>query len=138
MMITFKHFFVALLFCAFSATGFSQVYRYKAVSFSIMEKNAKNQWSNWKAFEPFTSVITLDGKKDRIVIGTQDIQLFKIVNYGKKVSNKNTDTIVLNCLDNDNGNVSIVIVTHKNEDDRMQFYVIYDDVKYVYNVYKVK
>lgn len=137
MMLFFKHFFAVLLFCAFSANGFAQVYRYKAVSFSIMEKNAKNQWSNWKAFEPSTSVITLDGSKDRIVIGSQDIQLFKILNYGKKVSNKNTDTIVLNCLDNDNGNVSIVIVTHKNEDDRMQFYIIYDDVKYVYNVYKV-
>lgn len=137
MIFTFKHFFAGIFFCAFSINGFTQVYRYKAVSFSIMEKNAKNQWSNWKAFETSTTVITLDGSKDRIVIGSQEIQLFKIVNYGKKVSNINTDTIVLNCLDNDNGSVSIVIVTHKNEDYRMQFYIIYDDVKYVYNVYKV-
>jgi len=116
----------------------AQIYRYKATSFSVMEKTSKNQWSEWKAFEPSTTIITLDGKKDRIVIGSKEIQLFKILNYGKKTSNKNTDTIVLNCIDNDNGDATIIIVTHKNEDDRMQFYIVYQDVKMVYNVYKVQ
>lgn len=137
-MFIFKHFFALLLFCAFSTNGFAQLYLYKAVSFSVMEKDTKNQWSDWKAFEPSTTLIILDRNKHQIEIGSQDIQLFKIMRYGKKVSNTNTDTSVLNCLDIDNTNISIVIITHKNEDNRMQFYIIYDDVKYVYNVYKVK
>ena len=127
-----------LIFCFFCNKSVAQVYRYKAVSFSVMEKTSKDTWGEWTAFEPATTVISIDGKKDRVVVGSQEIQLFKIMNYGDKISNKNTDTIVLNCIDNDGGDVTILIITHKNEEDRMQFYINYQDVKMVYNVYKVQ
>ena len=133
----FRNIFLTLLFCFFSVKNIAQVYQYKAVSFSVMERSGKEKWGDWTPFEPSTVIISIDGKKDRVVINSQEIQLFKIMNYGDKISNKTTDTIVLNCIDNDGGDVTVLVVTHKNEDDRMQFYVNYQDVNMVYNVYKV-
>ena len=137
-MFGFKKIVLLLIFCFFSIKNVAQVYRFKAVSFSVMEKTSKDKWGEWTEFEPSTTIISIDGKKDRIVIASREIQLFKIVNYGKKISNKKTDTFVFNCVDNDGGAVTIIVITYINEDDRMQFYINYQDVKMVYNVYKVK
>jgi hypothetical protein len=135
-----KHQFllIMLFFLGFGQTITAQVFRYKATSFSVMEKDAKGKWMDWTDFEPSTVIITIDGKKDRVVIASQEIQLYKIMNYGDKVSTKTTDTVPLNCIDNDGGDCTILIITKKNEDDRIQFYVNYQDLKMVYNVYKVE
>ena len=116
----------------------AQILRYKASSFSVMEKVAKDKWSDWSNFEPSTVMIAIDSKKSRIVVSSQEIQLFKIMSFGEPIINKNTETLILNCLDNDRGSCSIIIITHKDEEDRVQFYINYQDVKMVYNVYKTE
>ncbi|MEO0060145.1 MAG: hypothetical protein RLZZ312_1792 [Bacteroidota bacterium] len=116
--------------------SFSQVLRYKATSFSVMEKVAKDKWGEWSDFEPSTVVIAVDAKKSRIVFNSREIQLFKIMSFGDPIKTKDSETLILNCLDNDHGRCTIIIITKKNEDERVQFYVNYDDVKMVYNVYK--
>ncbi len=135
-----KHQFllITLLCLSISQKTIAQVFRYKATSFSVMEKDAKGNWLNWTDFEPSTVVITIDGKKDRVIVASQEIQLYKIMNYGDKISTKTTSTVPLNCIDNDGGDCTILIITKKNEDDRMQFYINYEDLKMVYNVYKVE
>lgn len=127
---------LALLLCA--STSFSQILRYKATSFSVMEKIAKDKWGDWSDFEPSTVVIAVDAKKSRIVFNSREIQLFKIMSFGEPIKTKNSETLILNCLDNDRGSCTIIIITKKNEDERVQFYVNYDDVKMVYNVYKTE
>ena len=122
----------------FGLTANAQLLRYKATSFSVMEKTAKDQWADWSAFEPSTVVIAFDSKKNRIVINSQEIQLFKILTFSDPIETKTTSTLILNCVDNDGGGCKIIIVTHKNEDERLQFYVNYDDVRMVYNVYKTQ
>ena len=116
----------------------AQILRYKATSFSVLEKTSKNNWGDWSEFEPSTVVIVVDAKKSRIVFNSREIQLFKIMSFGEPIVSKNAETLILNCIDNDRGSCTIIIVTKKNEDDRVQFYVNYDDVKMVYNVYKTE
>lgn len=48
------------------------------------------------------------------------------------------ETIPMKCADNEGGLCTIFIVTKKNEENRKQFYINYDDVKIVYNVYVSK
>jgi len=100
-----------------------------------MEKDAKGNWKKWSPFKESTVVITLDGKKDRVIVGSKELQLFKILAYGEKVSNEFDDTITLECEDNGGGACSIQIVTRKNQDNRKQIYINYADVKFVYNIY---
>lgn len=126
------------LLCFITLNLSAQILRYKATSFSVMEKIAKNKWGEWSDFEPSTVVIAVDSNKSRIIFNSQEIQLFKIMSFGEPIKSKNSETLVLNCLDNDRGSCSIIIITHKNEDDRVQFYINYDDLKMVYNVYKTE
>lgn len=113
----------------------AQVYRFKADSFSIVEKNANGKWGKWTDFNNTPVVITLDGKKSRLVVNSQEIQLYTILSYGEKLVEKNQETIPMKCVDNAGGACTILIVTKKNEGNRKQFYINYDDVKIVYNVY---
>lgn len=116
--------------------SFSQVYKFKASGFSIIEKNEAGKWGEWSEFENSALIITLDGKKDRVVVASQEIQLYKILSYGQKISTAFDDTIPLNCTDNAGGSCTILIVTRKNQNNRKQFYINYEDVKIVYNVYE--
>lgn len=116
----------------------AQTYRFKADSFSIIEKNANGKWGKWNDFDKTPVVITLDGKKDRIVVNSKEVQLFTILAYGEKIIEKNQETIPMKCADISGGLCTILIVTKKNEGNRKQFYINYDDVKIVYNVYVSK
>ena len=42
------------------------------------------------------------------------------------------------CEDNNGAPCMIMIITRKNEDNRMQFYINYQDLKMVYNIYNDK
>jgi hypothetical protein len=130
--------FIFTLFITLNISTLSaQVYRFKATSFSVIEKDAKDNWGKWTEPEQSTAIISLDGKKDRLVIGTKEIQVYKILNYGEKVVTQFDETIALDCADLNGKPCTILVVTRKNQDDRKQFYVNYEDVKFVYNVYVV-
>jgi hypothetical protein len=129
---------VLVVLALVSHTASAQVYRFKASSYSILEKDAKGNWGKWKPFVESTVVITLDGNKDRVVVGSKEVQLFKIISYGEKISTQYDDTITLECEDLGGGACTIAIVTRKNQGNRKQFYINYADVKIVYNIYDSK
>lgn len=126
---------IILLFLVFNLqTAMAQVYKFKADSFSVLEKDKKGKWLDWTKAEPSTVVITLDGNKDRLVVNSSEIQLYNILAYGEKITTDHDETIPLKCADNDGGLVTVLIVTRKNQEGRKQFYINYKDVKIVYNV----
>jgi hypothetical protein len=132
-------FIIPLFLIFFSVPDIAaQTYRFKADSFSLIEKNANGKWGNWTDFNQSPVVISLDGTKDRIVVNSQEIQIYTILAYGEKVVEKGKETIPMKCADNSGGLCTILIVTKKNEDNRKQIYINYDDVKIVYNVYVAK
>ena len=127
----------AMLCFGFQKTT-AQVYRFKTRSLSVMDKNDKGAWNKWSDFKKAEIVITLDGKKDRFIVNSKELQLYKIDSYLEKVSTENDDTMGFNCTDNDGAKCVILIVTRKKEDNRMQFYINYTDLKMVYNIYNSK
>jgi hypothetical protein len=130
-------FFIGLLFNMNNPIT-AQVYRFKTSSVSIMEKDAKGKWGEWSDFKKAELIITLDGSKDRIIVNTREMQLYKILSYGQKIETEFDETVPFDCEDNNGGPCSIMIVTRKNQDNRMQIYINYNDVKMVYNVYNPK
>jgi hypothetical protein len=131
-------YFKILLVCfllSFNSKTVAQTYRFKTSSFSMMEKDTKGKWGKWSDFKKAEMIITLDGKKDRIIINSREMQLFKIVSYGEKIVTVFDETIPFECEDNEGGTCTILIVTRKNQNNRMQFYVNYNDTKMVYNIY---
>lgn len=128
--------FLIGFFLILGVSASAQVYEFKASSFSVMEKDSKGNWENWAPFKDTNVLITLDPKKDRIIVNSADLQLFKILAYGQKVSTEFDDTLTFECRDNDGENCNIKIVTRKNQGNRKQIYINYRYVKFVYNIYE--
>lgn len=113
----------------------AQTIKMKTSSVSITEKNEKGKWSEWSDFVKAELVITIDGKKNRIVVNSPEIQVFTIKAYGEKVEDKTTISVPFECIDNNGSKCNIFVITKKNENNRMQFYINYTEVKFVYNIY---
>lgn len=124
-----------LFFALGSLPSQAQVYRFKASSFSVLEKQQNGKWGNWSEATQSNIVITLDGDKDRIIIDSSEQQLFRIEAYREKISNDTDDIVSFDCKDNDGSLCTIQIITRKNQGNRKQIYVNYHDVKFVYNIY---
>jgi len=116
----------------------AQTLKLKTSSVSITEKNEKGKWSDWSDFVKADLVITMDGKKDRIVINSPEIQVFTILAYGDRFETDNDKVVPFECIDNNGSKCQIFVITKKKEDNRMQFYVNYSEVKFVYNIYNSK
>lgn len=113
----------------------AQSLNFKTSSISITEKNERGKWSEWSDFVKADLLITIDGRKNRIVVNSPEIQVFTILSYGEK-SESETDKIVpFECIDNNGSKATIFVITKKKEENRMQFYINYSEVKFVYNIY---
>lgn len=113
----------------------AQVYEYKTSNLSVMDRNENGKWNNWSEFKKAEIIITLDVKKDRFIVNSKDLQLYKIDTYLEKVSDDEDDTLAFNCTDNTGEKCVILIVTRKKQGNRKQFYINYNDLKMVYNIY---
>lgn len=129
-----------LLFVLFTLSSqrlSAQVYDFKTTSLSIMDRNEKGEWNKWSDFRKAEIIITLDANKDRFIVNSKELQLYKIDSYLEKVSTEENETLGFNCTDNDGAKCVIMIVTRKKENNRKQFYINYPDLKMVYNLYKI-
>lgn len=132
-----KHFQLLFLFITlvFSTAAMSQTIRMKTSSVSFIEKNNKNEWGKWSDFVKAELLVTIDAKKDRIVINSAQIQVFTIKSYGDKMETETSKIVPFDCVDNNGSKCKILVITRKDEGNRMQLYVNYSEVKFVYNIY---
>jgi len=128
--------FVLLAFLGLgSSTLQAQTITMRTSSISVTEKNEKGVWNKWSDFVDADLIITIDGKKNRIVVNSPDIQVFTITAYGEKTENDDQKIVPFECIDNNGSKCTIFVITQKKENNRMQFYINYSEVKFVYNIY---
>jgi hypothetical protein len=130
-----KSLYFFFLFSFLSVGSQAQTLTFKTSSVSVTEKNEKGKWNNWSEFVDADLIITIDGKKNRIVVNSPDIQVFTITAYGEKIENDDQKIVPFDCIDNNGSKCNIIVLTHKKENNRMQFYINYSEVKFVYNIY---
>lgn len=130
-----KRILLLFAFLFLSTITFGQTIKLKTSSVSFVEKKAKGKWSEWSDFEKADLLITIDAKKDRIVVNSPVIQVFSITNYGEKTETESDKTVPFECIDNNGSKCTILVITRKKEGNRMQFYINYSEVKFVYNIY---
>lgn len=118
-----------------AGSGFSQTIKIKTNSVSFTERNAKGAWNVWSDFKPAEILITIDAAKDRIVVNSPEIQVFSIKEYGDKIENETEKIVPFTCVDANGSKCIVLVITKKTENNRMQFYINYSDVKFVYNIY---
>lgn len=129
-----KWFCLMLLMLLGFQSGQAQVYKFLTTSFSVMEKDDKGNWGKWSDLQEASIVIKLDTNKNRIIIYSQEIQLYDIVNYEQKEENENTIVNPFSCTDPDGVPFTITIITRKNQGNRKQLYLNQKNVVVVYNI----
>lgn len=127
-----------VLFALFVMFGFqqsqAQTYKFLTTGFSVMEKDGSGNWGKWSELQPSSIVVTLDTSKNRIVIYSQEIQVYEIVDYEDAEENDNDLIYTFSCSDENGMPFTISIITRKKQDNRKQLYINQKDVVIVYNI----
>lgn len=118
--------------------SYSQTYRFKTTSVSVSEKTNKGTWEKWSKAQNVNLIVTLDTKKDRVVVYSQIIQLFEILEYTDEVYTPTENTVSFVCKNNDGEDCTVSIITRKNQGNRKQLYITYDDRILNYNIVNFK
>lgn len=133
-----KIFFLLLAINLGLQKSYAQPILFQTQSVSFTDKKDNGDWNEWSDFVPAKVLITLDAKKDLITVNSSEIQSFRIKAYGEITDNDEVNIVPFECVDNKFSKCTILIITKKKEDDRIQFYITYNEVKFVYNIYKLK
>ncbi|SHM10394.1 hypothetical protein SAMN05443543_11132 [Flavobacterium flevense] len=130
------YFYICLLFFTMGLQqSYSQVYRFKTSGFSVLEKNEKGKWGKWSDLGLVNITVTLDTDKNRIVVYSQNIQLYNIVVYQPESESESDLVYSFTCKDNDGVDCTLSIITRKKQENRKQLYITYPDHVIVYNIF---
>ena len=117
--------------------SYGQVYKFKTSGFSVLENNEKGKWGKWSDLNLVNIVVSLDTNKNRIVVYSNIIQLFEIIDY-QTIEENDTDIVYsFSCKDNEGVNCTLSIITRKKQDNRKQLYINYDNRIIVYNIFNM-
>ncbi len=129
-----KKIILFLFLTTFIQQSYCQVYKFQTTGFSVLEKNEKGNWGKWSDLQDASIIITLDTTKNRIVIYSQEIQLYEIMNYEKVQENENDEIYTFQCRNDDGEPFVISIIKRKNQENRKQLYINQKNVIVVYNI----
>lgn len=114
--------------------SYSQTYKFKTSGFSVMEKDGKGKWGKWSDLDLVNILVKLDTDKSRIIVYSEIIQLFEILEYQPLEENETDSVYTFTCKDNNGDDCTLSIITRKKQDNRKQLYINYDNRIIVYNI----
>jgi hypothetical protein len=114
--------------------GFSQTYKFKTTGLSVSVKGENGKFGDWSELKLVNILVNLDTNKNRIVIYSEAIQLFEIIQYLPEEENSTDIIYSFVCKDNSGEDCTVSFITRKNQENRKQLYIKYEDRVLVYNV----
>jgi hypothetical protein len=114
--------------------GFSQTYKFKTTGLSVSVKGENGKFGEWSELKLVNILINLDTNKNRVVIYSEAIQLFEIIEYLPEEETKTDIIYSFVCKDNGGEDCTVSFITRKNQENRKQLYIKYEDRVLVYNV----
>jgi hypothetical protein len=118
--------------------SYGQTYKFKTSGFSFMEKNQNGKWGKWSNLDLVNILVALDTDKNRIVVYSEIIQLFEIIDYQPLEENETDSVYTFVCKDNNGDDCTLSIITRKQQDNRKQLYINYNNRIIVYNISNYK
>lgn len=129
---TFFHLFFVLFFC-FQFSN-AQTYKFQTSGFSVLEKNEKGKWGDWSELDLINISITLDTSKHRIVVYTPVPQIYSIFDYTEIEENTTNMIYSFQCKDENGDACTLMIITRKEQGNRKQLYINYENRIFLYNI----
>jgi hypothetical protein len=130
--------FLVLCFLCFNIQSFGQIVKFKTTSISIASKNKNSSWEKFTLPKPVVNIVSLDNEKARMIIYSEVIQVFDIIKYFDVESTPKNDTASFAAKDQDGDGCIVSIITRKNQGNRQQLYIKYQDRIVLFNVELVK
>lgn len=118
--------------------SFGQTYRFKTSGLSVMQKDQKGKWGKWSDLDLVNILVALDTDKSRIIVYSEVIQLFEIIDYIPLEENDTDSIYSFTCKDNNGDDCTLSIITRKKQGNRKQLYINYDNRIIVYNISNYK
>lgn len=127
--------FIVLGFLLFNLQiCYSQTYNFSTSGFSVLEKKQNGKWGNWTDLELVNILVKLDTNKNRVLIYSEAIQVFEIIEYLPLEESETDDKHTFICLNNLGEQCTLSILIRKKQNNRKQLYINYDDRIIVYNI----
>ncbi len=127
---------MSTLFFASFTNIFGQVYKYKSTSLASRTKISDTNWTSWSDAKDTTVLMTFDLTNDRITIYSKVTQVYDIAEYEGKTTDKDGDDIYsYYCIDKDGVRCRVKQVKLHSQNERIQLYVFYSDMNWLYNIY---
>lgn len=114
--------------------SYGQTYKFKTSGLSVMQKDQKGKWGKWSDLDLVNILVKLDTDKSRIIVYSEIIQLFEIIDYIPLEENESDSVYTFTCKDNNGEDCTLSIITRKKQDNRKQLYINYDNRIIVYNI----
>jgi hypothetical protein len=122
-----------VLFFCFQFSN-AQTYKFQTSGYSVLEKNEKGKWGDWSELDLINIPITLDTNKHRIVIYSPIPQIYSVLDYAEIEENKTDIIYSFECKDENEDACTLMIITRKQQGNRKQLYVNYENRIYLYNI----
>jgi hypothetical protein len=130
--------YIVLFFLGFGLQQiYSQSYKFRTSGYSVLEKNEKGKWGKWSDLELVNVLVVLDTDKNRIVVNSQDTQVYQISDYIAREENDTDIVYSFVCKDLQGTDTKLSIITRKKQDNRKQLYINYNDRIIVYNIFNM-
>jgi len=131
-----------ILLLAFLSLGlhqsYSQTYKFKTSSLSVLQKEPKGNWGKWSDLDLVNILVKLDTDKNRIIVYSEVIQVFEIIDYFPLEDSESNSVYSFTCKDNNGEDCTLSIITRKKQDNRKQLYINYEDRIILYNIFNYK
>jgi hypothetical protein len=129
---------ISVIFLTISTNVFGQVYKLKSTAFSSKYKINEYKWSEWSDATESSVLITFDLTNDRITIYSKETQVYDIAEYEGQTTDEDGDDIFSYfCIDEDGTKCRLKWLTLNSQNGRMQMYVNYDNMIWLYNIYSL-
>ncbi|HQK40872.1 hypothetical protein C3L50_05090 [Flavobacterium alvei] len=128
-----------IIILAFLSIGlqksYSQTYNFKTSGLSVLQKDSKGNWGKWSDLNLVNILVKLDTNKNRIIVFSESLQVFEIVDYIPLEESESDSVYSFTCKDNNGENCTLSIITRKKQDNRKQLYINYEDRIILYNIF---
>ena len=129
-----------ILLLTLSATGYSQITKFRTTAFAYTTKDSEGNWEDWSDFEDLSLLVILDNDKSRVTIYSEERQTYDIIDTDEETSDGTTDdsgdqSWSFTAIDQDGDECELkMMVRYSQEDQRQEIYIIYDDYAWVYKI----
>jgi hypothetical protein len=111
------------------------IVKLRSTTFSVKYKE-DGIWSKWSAWEDASILIVIDGSKNRITIYSAQQQVYDVIDTDEEGTDEDGDDVLsFLCIDKDGTKCGVKLVAIRGANERLQLYVNYSDMSWVYNVY---